>query len=67
MFEPAGHLDACLFVCKVCATNHVGLDKDKRGVHIIPSTITTSRDGKGEYYFHCVVCPRDISNGQKQS
>jgi hypothetical protein len=60
MFESAGNLNACLFVCKICNTNHVALDTDKHGVHIIPSTITTSRDRKNEYFFHCVVCPRDI-------
>ena len=60
MFESAGNLDVCLFVCSLCDTNHVAIDKDKHGVHIIPATITTSRDGKGEYYFHCVVCPRNI-------
>lgn len=60
MFQADAVLDTCLFVCQSCGTPHVAIDKDKRGVHIIPSTITTSRDGKNEYFFHCVVCPRDI-------
>ena len=60
MFQPDGILDIRLFVCKICKTPHVAIDKDKHGMHIIPSTITTSRDGKNEYFFHCVVCPKDI-------
>jgi hypothetical protein len=61
MFTPDGYYDVVLFVCSLCGTNHAGIDKDaKTNVHLIPPTITTSKNGKAEYYFHCVICPQNI-------
>jgi hypothetical protein len=61
IFEPADKADTALFRCSLCGVLHVVAEKDKFGIHTIPNTITTSRNKKGEHYFHCVECAKDIA------
>ena len=55
-------MDVMLFTCVLCTTKHASTTKDKYGLHITPTTITTSRNKAGEWYYHCVQCSRDIND-----
>ena len=59
-FKTKSILDVRFFVCALCTSHHVAIDKDKYGLHIVPATIATSKNSKQEYYMHCVKCAKDI-------
>jgi hypothetical protein len=41
------------FRCGICGRRHEALPPLENGVPRVPESITTSRNKKGEWYFHC--------------
>lgn len=50
------HLSFITLTCSLCGTEHISTEKDPttHWQYKIPESITTSKDQKTGYYFHCV-------------
>lgn len=47
-------LDYITVACKTCGREHITFERDRHHLFRLPETITTDKNKKGEYHFHCV-------------